>query len=211
MLSNLTPAYTQFFENFIEENYGDYEPGTSISYILYNHFQTAWEDNEFWSPETQHLQRLCDLIVDRFYMLEVWSLNVDNFDKSMTRIFDKHKDYYAELIGAYETEINFLDGNKVTRDHDNTSTTTPRATYKTENYDLPRSDQTTNRPSSKTISGGQDGTDSVRDQGQVIVKGGDVIELKRRYMNLLRNVYDEFAQKFESCFIGLCDYVMEEE
>ena len=168
MLSNLTPAYTEFFENFINENYTEAESG-QLWNTFYNHIQTAWEDNDFWAPELGHLQRLCQLIVDRFYMLEVWTLNVDNFDKSMFHIFDKHKDYYEELIGAYETQINFLDGNKVTRDHDTTSTTTPRATYKTENYDLPRSDQATNRPSSKTISGGQDGTDSVRDQGQVIV------------------------------------------
>lgn len=197
--------------------------------------------------------------------------------------FNMYKDYYEELITAYETKIEMLDGkltsieikdklssteNKNDNINRNGSVDTTDALTKndtktieyedtsketitneeivdetTTNYDLPRKITSENTPSSKserdatidtngsddiTKSGNESeklsGTDtrkidtSTQDtetrkgdttkeetkNKTIITKGQEnVIDLKKKYMELLRNVYLDFVEKFEPCFLSL--------
>ena len=108
---------------------------------------------------------------------------------------------------------------------------TPRAEYRTEetfepsvtttttNYDLPRSASTENHPTTKsttspsgsnvstTYTGGTSGTDTTADSdtGSLSRESSRVnlVEQKRKMLDLLRNVYKEFADKFRACFLDL--------
>lgn len=190
----LKPAYTKFFKDVY--NTWDVQ-----------HFLTP---TGFWADEGRFL-RLCNMILDKYRLWEVFIDNKDIFKDEFKAIFNINSEYYEERITAYETEINFLDGNKVHTDYDSTTTNTPRAQYKSEDYDLPRSETAINRPSSKRLSGGVDGVDTTGVDGSSDTHGGDVIDLKRRYLDLLRNVYEEFAIRFKPLFIELFDYKMVEE
>lgn len=189
----MTAKYTQFFKDFIPNLY--HEVGNSIYSDFYTHYEDTLTDDN-WPGE--RLRKLTDMIVSKYVYYEVFTEYDIDFDEVFINIFNTYKDYYKELIDAYETQIDFLDGSKITR------TYTPRAEYESKNYDLPRSDSSIDRPSSKSTNGGVDGVDTT------VVKGGDVIELKHRYMALLRNVYEEFASKFQPLFIELFDWTFEE-
>lgn len=169
----------------------------------------------FWADDApdgeDRSKKLIDMIKVKFAMWQVWTMHDALFLDSMGRIFDSYKDYYKEKITAYEVQINFLDGYKVTTTTDMTHTETPRVEVQVDTYDLPRSDSSVNRPSARSISKPISGTNVLADDGDVTRKGGDVIELKKRYLDIIRNLYDEFAEKFRVNFLEMFDYDFKQE
>lgn len=187
----MTAKYTQFFKDYIEvlhtgnDIYSDF-----YAYVSSNLVSGNWT--------ATRVRTLTDMIVSKYMYYEVFTEYANDFSATFYAIFNRYKDYYIEMIIAYETEINFLDGNKITRTYE------PRAAYQSENYDLPRSSSSINRPTTKSTNAGISGTDTT------VIKGGDVIDLKRRYLDLIRNLYDEFASKFQPLFIEMFDWEFEE-
>lgn len=167
-------------------------------------------DNIVWDTD-EHTQKLKDMLYSKFYNWEISGETLQEFQLFLEAKFNQYKDYYAELLSAYETQIDFLEGNKVTRSatitDDGENVSTPRAEITSENYDLPRTTASQERPSSKTISKGTNGTDKLEIDNERTIEdttmGGNVIDLKRKYMDLLRSIYAEFADKFKPCFIDL--------
>ena len=198
LATNSKPAYTQF--------YGLFEQEHNISVNLISAWLTA---SGVWI--SSNCRKLTDMILEKFRLWEVFTLDESLFFVAMNDIFKRYKDYYGELITAYQTEINFLDGDKVTTNYENDNVLTPRAQYETVNYDLPRSQSNIDRPTTKMSNGGVSGTDTTHYEGETVRKGGNVIELKKKYMDLLRNVFDEFAEKFRPNFIELFDGLIGEE
>ena len=156
----------------------------------------AWDDSD-------RTQALKDMVVAKFYNWEISGETIPEFKLFIKYKFEQYKDYYEEMLDAYETQINFLDGDKRTTEYEDDSVLTPRAQYESVNYDLPRSDTSINRPTSKSTNGGVSGTDTTHAEGARTTKGGNVIELKKNYLNMIRNLYEEFASKFKPCFIEL--------
>lgn len=196
MAVTLKPAYTKFFK----DAYVEWRIANETYYFTTEPF---WLANRF--------TKLRDMILDKFRLWEVFVDDKDIFLSEMEAIFARYKDYYEEKITAYETEINFLDGTKTESTYGSTSTNTPRTKYQTEDYDLPRSEASINRPTSKTINGAIEGSDTINTGSSTTSKGGDVIDLKRRYLDLIRSLYDEFSEKFKPLFIELFDYTMVKE
>lgn len=207
MALEIKPAYTDFFGHYLmtEPEYGSPE---SPEEGLYDYARYHWSFDEWWLGE--HLTGVCAAIVNRYYNWEIWTKDFNAFNETLKRKFQQYKDYFMDLLIAYEQYIAFDDSNKVQRTHDETSVSTPRAKYENVNYDLPRSSSSVDRPTTKSTNGGVEGTDSVRNAGDVVIKGGDNLSFKKKRMELCRNIYDEFASKFESCFIGQFDYTEEE-
>lgn len=189
----MTAKYTQFFKDFIPNLY--HEIGNSIYADFYTHYEDALTDDEWTGTR---LRQLTDMIINKYEYYEVFTEYDIDFDEMFISMFRRYKDYYYQMLIAYETEINFLDGNKVTRTYE------PRVQYEADNYDLPRSSSSVSRPTTKSINAAIAGTDTT------VIKGGDVIELKRRYLDLIRNLYDEFASKFQPLFIEMFDWEFEE-
>lgn len=192
----LKPAYTKFYKDaYIEWNL------RNETYAFTT--DTFWLDDRFVN--------LREMISNKFRLWEVFVDDKTVFLPEMVAIFKRYEDYYKEKITAYETQIDFLDGTKTESTYGSTSTNTPRTKYQSENYDLPRSETSINRPTSKTINGGIEGSDTINTGSSTTSKGGDVIDLKRRYLDLIRSLYDEFADKFKPLFIELFDYTMVKE
>lgn len=176
------PAYTKFYETFCDDN-------TTFRSVLrssMNGYAPIWD--------TTHVTKLEEEIYSKFYMYEVFVDDVSCMHNAIINIFKSYAQYYNDLLTAYETQIDALEGKKVS------ITYTPRSKYESKTYDLPRSESTIDRPSSKATNGGIDGTDTT------VTTDVNALEQKKRYIGLARNVYDEFASKFVSCFIEMFDY-----
>lgn len=192
--------------------YNDFDNIYHVSNALADHcYYKPWNEtntiNELVEKRSETLLRM---IHSKFAMWQVWTLHAELFIDSMIRVFDSYCDYYAEKILAYETQIKFLEGDRVVTTTDLTHTETPRVEVETKVYDLPRSTSSEDRPSGKTVTKPLSGTNVLVDGGTVTREGGNVIELKKKYLDLLRSVYEEFAEKFRPNFIEMFDYDFKE-
>lgn len=124
-----------------------------------------------------------------------------------------YKDYYMELLAAYNTQINFLDGKKtvVTREDDSNGSGSSSGSNSStgKGYELPNktiNDGLGNLSNANTSTGENENESSYEDhsEGTLTTIGDvDVVDAKRRYLDLIRNLYSEWADKVYDCFIGL--------
>ena len=185
----------------------------------------GWNDNE-----NDRDSILKQMIIDKFWN---WEIAGETLGEEKLFLTHKFGEYYKEMLDAYEAEIEWLDGQITVEEYDeengNTreftagvvikTTDTPGAVHTTEDYDLPRSATTENRPSSKSVSTpsgndtrvvGPDATsdkDVTEDTGSKgfdrTVKSGNPIEQKEKMLKMIRNLYSEFADRFKVCFLDL--------
>lgn len=130
-----------------------------------------------------HTQEFIQMFIAYWDIYEICAETVESFKIILANTFAVHKNKYIELINAYETKINMLDGVVITEIDNDTRV----------NYELPRS--ATNKidvPNSKNTN------DKTR-----TTKGGNVIELKKEYLKQIRNIYAEFANEFSDCFLHI--------
>ena len=171
-----------------------------------------------------HSQKLQEMIMDKYALWEIQGETIAEEKLLLKRCNDRHKDYFIEMLTWYETAIDFLDGVKTTtlvtddtkKDDSGKSLGEYEERLITEDkhYDLPRMSASENRPSSldrhEPVSGSNITNNDWQNSGTVkktvetLIKGGkSVIDLKREYQKLIKNLYEEFANKFEPCFIRL--------
>ena len=148
-----------------------------------------------------------------FYSYEIAGETIDEFKDFITNKFKVNKGYYEELMEAYKTKINMLDGRleEISREFEQTQTNSgsDSNTQSDMHYDLPRTAQAGDKPSTKdavnqsTTYGKKVNINTNVDK--VTTKGGiNVIELKKGYMDMLRDIQQEFCRKeFMVCFITM--------
>jgi hypothetical protein len=172
-----------------------------------------------------------DMVMDMYWNYEIAGETIGEFRAMLTHSFGAIRDYYNELIDAYQTKIDMLEGRKTTTVIDGTDKTTEsgkndyssngttdRDSNNTSNrYDLPRSTATENRPSGKIESNSSDDTSSStsgnanyessktldRDKKITITGGESVIKLKKEYMGIIKNIYRECANNLQKCFLDI--------
>lgn len=144
-----------------------------------------------------------DMFIAKWDIYEINAETVKMFKLIITNKFNTLKDYYEELISAYETKINMLDGKLTTITREDTEDNTQTYSGESSNYDLPRTNTAENKPSSKSNNSGN--TNDNKNFNQTITTKGEenVISLKTQYMKMLRNIYYEFVNDFETCFLQL--------
>ncbi len=174
-----------------------------------------------------HTNAFKDMLINRFYDYEIAGETYGEFKEMLERRFGQIKSYYVELLDGYETKINMLDGRKTVREVSETKDiarsgnnsshregTTGMDSEETVT-DLPRSTASENRPTSKTADTA-DTSESANASGQYSDTGKDTItrsatvtgidtqaDLKKKYLELIRNVYKEMAEEMKPCFLTL--------
>lgn len=148
-----------------------------------------------------------------YYSYEIGGETIKEFKDFITNRFKVAKSYYEELIKAYNTKIDMLDGKKTTTSRELRQTVVNSGSDSNSNsneyYELPRSTASEDKPTTKSKSVNQ--TDygktstTTKDYDNLTIKGGiNVIELKKGYLDMLRNIQEEFCRKeFMSCFITM--------
>ena len=140
--------------------------------------------------------KLKEMFISRWDIYEIGLETINLFKLCINNKFNT-------LVDAYETKINMLDGKKFS------ITTTRNKTINTDgnneslNYDLPRTVQAESKPSSKSSS--NSANNSNEDSTETITQTGNenVIELKKEYMKIIKNIYLDFAEDFKTCFLDL--------
>lgn len=153
---------------------------------------------------------------------------IDEFVDDIVSVIILKAPYYNELIKNYKKEYDYATGNKkiVSREDHYTRNGTTRnvgiidGTHT--DYDLPNKNVTPstyfNNPSeaskdredtdnTTTIAHGSDGTSDI-----TTTYANEVLDLKRKYLAQIRNVYEEYADECKECFylIFYTDLVKEE-
>lgn len=129
-----------------------------------------YECFEGWDTTT--LRAFINVFKAMYWNYEIEGETINEFKLMLLNKFQERKDYYYELITAYKDKINYLDGAKVES--------------LVENIDLPNKQTSKEYISTKT---------------RTSAKGGiNVIELKRQYLDLIRNYLEDFSKDFKSCF-----------
>ena len=164
------------------------------------HFDTEEDTNKFIS-----------MFKSKWAIYEIGGETIDEFQTFIENVFNEYKDYYEEMLRAYKTEINMLDGIKtnitfVDTKNEETELHT-EGDSENKQYGLPNKTTSTDYMTSKdrvNTSGNEQYSGTTTRNNTINRSGGvNVIELKREYMNLIRNLYSEFADKFQKCFITL--------
>lgn len=173
----------------------------------------------------EHTNKLIEALLAKYWLWELASDNMDMMKEMFKQYNNRYKDYYSEQLKWYETAIDFLDGvvtktkvddnNAKTDDGNSDSKFIPGVKTIALDYDLPRSNSSENRPSKRTTTEYEPDSNNTSSESwsskqnvahtvNTLIKGGkSVVELKDSYRKLILNIYQEFASKFEPCFLRL--------
>lgn len=181
---------------------------------------------------TTRTTQLVDMLKAKYDVYEISGETIPEFQLFLTNTFNQWVSYYEQMLDAYEEEFDWKLGDvetpNITYGNDTTRVVTPRVKTRTtntegivtttEDYDLPRSTTTENRPSSKTVvtpSAGQNitenesiaGTDTIHDEGERTETGTrarvNLVQQREKFLKTIRNLYAEFADKFKPCFLDM--------
>lgn len=158
---------------------------TSLMEVMANpDYQNLFENLELDTEE--QTKTFLDMFVGMYRFHEIAGETIPQFKLYIEDTFTVKKTYYQELINAYETKVNMLDGVVTTTESDDV----------TDNIELPNKVVDPD-DIDKYINNRNKGKSNGK------VTSNDNIDLKRRYMKLLRNVYEKFVLEFMPCFITL--------
>lgn len=169
---------------------------------------------------------LADMIKAKFRYYEIcddtYDENTDRYSVFLNCLEDTYNEYYKfyeELLENYKKEYDYATGNKriVQRNDSSSSESSRSAEGKSNNtnreYDLP------NKVVSPTDENGyltgkttDDGGNSLDENKSATAElessvttifADEFLDLKRKYLAQIRNVYSEFADKFKDCFLHI--------
>ena len=149
----------------------------------------------------------------RWGIYDVAGSSIEEFKKFIYKKYLTLIDYYQELINDYEQKITYLNGivssETHTREYDGNGSVTKNGsgTDNSTYSELPNKTTAGTYPTNKREDSNSYNDLSsyvdARDETITITKNGDVniLDQKIKYQKYLRNVYLEFVNKFDECFI----------
>lgn len=153
----------------------------------------------------------------RFY--EICDADEEVFVKCIHDVYNEHCNYYRELYINYTKEYDYMLGNKRTMErHDaahseHSSDNADSGTGSKTGYDLPNKvvNPTTadGYATEKTVDTAQNEAhetgerDSTYDSTVTHTYDNEILDLKKKYLEQIRNIYREFSSKFSDCFLHL--------
>lgn len=182
-------------ENFLENLFSDFESSADVPVSLYLEFKSMYN----------------------FY--EICDKDESIFRQCVEDVYYEHQNYYKELFDNYSKEYNYMTGNTRTMTRNDTSSgshsrdnTDSGNTDRTE-YDLPNKVVTpTTATGYATSKNTENGSSTGHEEGEreseyhstiTHTYSNEILDLKRKYIEQIRNVYREFASKFSDCFLHL--------
>ena len=173
-------------------------------------------DDEFSVTENVSMY---DVFLSMYRYYEICDADETVFYQSVSDVYKQHINYYKELYDNYTKEYDYAIGNKRHMERHDVSHS-ERAGYTastgsgtTREYDLPNkvvdsedeNGYLTGKNDNDTMEIGNDGSskDSTYDSEIVNTYDNEFLDLKKKYLQQIRNLFEEFAGKFSDCFIHL--------
>ena len=156
-----------------------------------------------------------DIFKARWNIYECAGFSIEEFKKFIENKFKSWLPYYQELIDDYENRITYQDGivnseiHSETYSADGSVDKTDTASRNNVYTELPNKVTNKEYPSNKDDTNenlvSQQSYEDSHNKGVTITRTGDVniLEQKIKYQKYLRNIYLEFANKFDVCFVLL--------
>lgn len=172
--------------------------------LLYDLLQDDPTFLDFMQLDTnQHTEKFHKIFAAKWGMHEIGGETPEQFKIFLQQDFELHRDYYIEKINMYEKEFNLTDGVVSTITSSNENTKSGSVQNQETQYGLPNKDTSNRYPTSKSdMHNSRDLTEN--DSFSQTIKGQlPTYEIKERALATIRNIYDEFAERFKECFILL--------
>lgn len=163
--------------------------------------------------------KLLDMFLRKYRYYEICDKEESVFVQCVRDVFYEYLDYYTELLTNYNKEYDYALGNKKTMTRTDTTESNKNGTVAAENdnvhreYDLPNKvvdassedGYLTAKDTNKGSSSASTEENNSSEYGSSIetVYHDEFLDLKRKYLNQIRNVYEEFADKFKDCFLHI--------
>ena len=161
--------------------------------------------------------KLFEMVLSKFGFYEIITGNTNDLYTLFSEIYEENYEYYHELLVNYKKEYDYAIGNRRTvKRHDvgsNNKGGSRTNSYDdtSKEYDLPNRSINSgdgNLTSKNESNGGTsdeytENGNNVYDSEVTNVYDNEFLDLKRKYLSQIRNVYSEFANKFSECFIHM--------
>ena len=196
-MSNMYAKFTETFHDFLKE---------------YPSFLT---DIIKMSSEVRE-EKLKNALISEFNLYEIGGETEEMFAIMFEDTFNQWKDYYEERITAYEKQYDYTLGNR-RRTLKKSSITTEGSQQGSSVSDSKHIDiELPNKQVSSSYEGYPNAIskDTNNDQNQrtydnetnlddevTTIFDDEFLDIKKKYLEQLRNIYLEFARKFKECFI----------
>ena len=196
--------YTKLYTEWLQT-----EPigSTSYAFILDNELKNVY------NIPTDIADKIITMLEDLYWNHEIAYEDDDDFLNSLLHKLNSYKDYYLELITAYQVQINMLDGNKtvITRQGSSsgTSSSENEGSSRNEDYNLPNK---TINEGLGNLSSANKGTNansgSSEESGEyeesiTTIGAANVIDLKKKYLDIIHNYIYDWCEHCKVCFLGI--------
>ena len=196
-MSNMYAKYTETFYDFLKDN-------------------PTFLDDTIQLSTSERIQKLKEALTSEFNLYEIGGETEDIFKIMFEDTFKQWKDYYEERITAYEKQYDYTQGNKRRTIKSSTINTegsqdgNGSSDSKHTDIELPNKQVTQEYDGYPNAISKDNNSDSSHreyenettlDDEVTTIFDDEFLDLKRKYMEQLRNIYLEFAKKFKECFI----------
>lgn len=174
---------------------------------VFNFSKDPLHDQAFWNSQSEIFK---NIFKSRYYNYELGLETIPLFKEAIQNIFITKETEYKERLNIWFQERNQLitkyaklditRNDKFTGKYDYTGNTSDTTII----TDLPNKNTTKEYPSEKDnstgTSGGSNNTNNTRITTDSHVNNRELLDIKREYMNLVRNIYLEFMEDYKTCF-----------
>lgn len=164
-------------------------------------------DQEFWDSQSEIFR---EIFKAHFYNYELGLETIPLFKEAIQNIFIIKETEYKERLNVWfqernqlltkYTKLDITRKDNFTGKYDYTGNTSDTTII----TDLPNKNTTKEYPSEKDnstgTSGGSNNTNNTRTTTDSHVNNRELLDIKKEYMNLVRNIYLEFMEDFKTCF-----------
>lgn len=159
--------------------------------------------------------KLFDMVLSKYALYEIVVGDVFVLYDMFNDIYNEYSQYYKELLENYNKAYDYALGNKrrtIRHDHSSNEKDGNRNSSSTDindEYDLPNKQVNnpegylTGRNKNNISDNGSysEANENDYDSEVSVIYDNEFLDLKRKYLAQIRNVYSEFAEKFNECFI----------
>lgn len=155
----------------------------------------------------EHTNAFAEMLEAVWGIYEIAGSTDDEQKMFLKDTFNRHKAYYIEVLNAYEKEFDYTVANTHRHTFNNTNTVVRSGADTDVHSDLPNKvvapDDYEDYPSAADIHKAGTTDTNTSSGTSTTYYDNEFLDMKRQYMRQLRNVYEEFADRFSDCFIHL--------
>ena len=164
----------------------------SMTFDEYVNIDKAWYSDNLIMSTDSRTKAFKDMLYSTWNIYEISAETIQEFRLFLSSVFNEYVAYYEELLADYEKKIDFQEGITTVM---NSKT---NGVNKVLNVELPNK-QLSNDVFDYPNTANKDDTDTTTKTEYT--NKANFNSLKRESMQMIRNIYLDFAMRFKDCFV----------